>query len=301
MTHPHLRAMTYALAGFAIWSVGDSFTKLLGQANFPPWQIIVISGLFCSLTIAGVTVARGNAKALKPNNVKLELVRSFIYAIQQLINVYCFTNWPLTTVYIALFTTPMLVALIAAGWLRETLSWKQALAIIVGFGGVLLAFLPGQTGATPSGNLMLIALIAFPILGSVSVVFVRFMGRTETSESMSLFPTLVRIPLLLPLCLFGLQPVTLINGMAFAGIGFCGGIGLLLMMSALKKAPAGIVHSFHYSLLIWGALFGYLIWHDIPSLQLIAGGGVIIASGLYMVWQGTQQQKIKADKIEAVL
>jgi drug/metabolite transporter (DMT)-like permease len=66
------------------------------------------------------------------------------------------------------------------------------------------------------------------------------------------------------------------------GTGFTGGIAWLLMTAAYKHAPAATISPFHYSQIITGALLGYLIWHDVPTLHLMLGGTVIIGSGLYI-------------------
>jgi drug/metabolite transporter (DMT)-like permease len=56
----------------------------------------------------------------------------------------------------------------------------------------------------------------------------------------------------------------------------------MFMAQAYKLAPAATVAPFHYSQIITGGLIGYFIWHDVPSLHLLIGAIIIIASGLYI-------------------
>ena len=46
---------------------------------------------------------------------------------------------------------------------------------------------------------------------------------------------------------------------------------------------AGLVAPVQYTILIWGTLYGYIIFADIPDLFTFVGAAIIIASGLYTV------------------
>ena len=278
----HSRAIGYALLAFTIWALGDSFTKLSGQTRLPAAKIIVVSSLFCALTIFGVSAARGRIAQLKPKRWKLEIVRGLFYVALSFVNVFSFTHFPLTTVYVVLFLCPVFVALFAALFLREPLSWPQSLAILAGFGGVLLALHPSQEDFGNSFVMTSAVLILFPVLAALNTVFTRFLSRTEHGESMALFPTIARTLIILPFFVHQFQPITNEQMWYLAGMGIVGALGLLLMMDAIKYAPAALLWPFQYSQLVSGALLGFLIWHEVPSWPLVAGSAVIIASGLYI-------------------
>lgn len=284
----HFRAMAYALAGHTIWVLGDTCTKLAGQMRMPPVQIIVLCSLFAILTIGVVTVARGRARFLKPVRVKLEFGRGLMWSVQSFTNVISFTVFPLATVYTLLFTVPLLSSLGAAFSLREPLSLRNGLAILAGFGGVLLAVGPEKFDLGDHSWTHCAVLFAFPLLAAVNTVWVRFMSRTESSESMALFPMLVRTVVLLPFCLWYFEPLTAEGLLAVMGLGFFGGVGFLFVMAAYKHAPVALIVPFQYTQLIIGAIVGYLIWSDVPSWNLLGGAAVITASGLYIVHRARQ-------------
>jgi len=52
------------------------------------------------------------------------------------------------------------------------------------------------------------------------------------------------------------------------------------LLFAVKHTSASNVSQFHYTQLITGALISYLVWHDKPGLPMLAGGSLIIVSGL---------------------
>ena len=278
----HQRAIVYALLAFIFWTGMDCFTKLVGQDKLPVSQIIVISSFFCFTVISVVATIRGRARALVPQRWKIELGRSVMMTVMAFAGVIAFTRMPFTTVYTMLFTGPMIVAVLSVIILRESLSGRQSLAVLAGFGGVIFALRPDQAGFSSDDVLGWIALILLPVLGASNIVFVRFLRHTETNESLAFIPQFVRVILVLPLCLWQFQPLTFLQLGYLAAIGFMSAIGLLLMMQALRHAPAPLVWSFQYSQLVTGGVVGYLIWDELPSHDLILGSAVIIASGLYL-------------------
>jgi drug/metabolite transporter (DMT)-like permease len=49
---------------------------------------------------------------------------------------------------------------------------------------------------------------------------------------------------------------------------------------SLKLAPASVVSPYQYTLIVWAAIFGYLVFGDVLELWTILGAALIIAAGL---------------------
>jgi drug/metabolite transporter (DMT)-like permease len=62
---------------------------------------------------------------------------------------------------------------------------------------------------------------------------------------------------------------------------FCA-LGTLSFYIAVKHTSAANVSQYHYTQLITGTLISYLVWHDKPGVFVLAGGTLILASGLYI-------------------
>jgi drug/metabolite transporter (DMT)-like permease len=67
--------------------------------------------------------------------------------------------------------------------------------------------------------------------------------------------------------------------------GLTGGVGQLLLTQAFKIAPAAVIAPFEYAALLWTGLIGYLIWQETPTITTVAGGLIVVASGLYLLWR----------------
>ncbi len=67
--------------------------------------------------------------------------------------------------------------------------------------------------------------------------------------------------------------------------GILNGAAHFLIIEALRLGEASVIAPYKYSALIWGALFGIVIWGDIPGLWMIVGAAMIVISGLYLLKQ----------------
>ena len=43
----------------------------------------------------------------------------------------------------------------------------------------------------------------------------------------------------------------------------------------------GVISGFHYSVVIFAMILGYLVWSDVPDMLAFVGIGLIVGSGLY--------------------
>jgi drug/metabolite transporter (DMT)-like permease len=68
--------------------------------------------------------------------------------------------------------------------------------------------------------------------------------------------------------------------MALGMMGIFCAAGTLSFYFAVKHTSASNVSQYPYTQLITGALISYLVWHDKPGLPMLAGGMLIIGSGL---------------------
>ena len=64
------------------------------------------------------------------------------------------------------------------------------------------------------------------------------------------------------------------------GIAIC---GFYCLTRAYMVAEFSAVAPFEYTYIIWGVLFGYLFWHELPSTATAAGIGLLVASNLYII------------------
>jgi drug/metabolite transporter (DMT)-like permease len=63
------------------------------------------------------------------------------------------------------------------------------------------------------------------------------------------------------------------------------GAAHLMHIQAFRIEEASVLAPFRYSGIIWGVLFGFLIWGDLPDIWVVVGATIVITSGLYIYWR----------------
>ena len=65
-------------------------------------------------------------------------------------------------------------------------------------------------------------------------------------------------------------------------VGMLAAGGHLLVAHAFKHADASVLAPFQYAELVVAALLGWWLFNDIPAMTTWIGGGILVASGLYI-------------------
>jgi drug/metabolite transporter (DMT)-like permease len=60
-----------------------------------------------------------------------------------------------------------------------------------------------------------------------------------------------------------------------------GAFAEILVIMALDAAQAVVVAPVQYSLLIWGTMYGYLVFGQLPDSWTLVGAMIIVSTGLY--------------------
>ncbi len=68
-------------------------------------------------------------------------------------------------------------------------------------------------------------------------------------------------------------------------MGLTGGTGQYFMTKAFGLAKAAVISPFNYVGLLWAAIFGWVIWGDIPATHVFVGSAVVVASGLFILYR----------------
>jgi drug/metabolite transporter (DMT)-like permease len=73
-------------------------------------------------------------------------------------------------------------------------------------------------------------------------------------------------------------------------MGLTGGTGQYFMTKAFGLAKAAVISPFNYIGLLWAALFGWVIWGDIPATHVFVGSAVVVASGLFILYREVRKE-----------
>lgn len=278
-----LQGALLSLAAFGVYAVSDMTIKFMGQGMMAV-QIIFTAAL-CSLPfiLAQAALSPGGL-ALRPALPGWTAVRMALIVVNSVLVSYSFTKLPVGQAYAVFFCMPLLVTLLAVPLLGERLDAPRLLAILAGFSGVLIALRPGG-GAIEFAHL---TAIAGASLGALNSVLLRKIGSRERPAVVLLYPAGAQVLILGCLMPWVWQPMDAFQWLLAGMIGLMSTLGGVMIIAAYSRASAIVVAPMQYSQIIWGALAGALIFAEAMDGPMIAGIGVIIGAGLYLLWKAGQ-------------
>ena len=264
----------FAVAAYFSFSILDAFQKT-AVINHSIFQLLFIKYIFTLLLSCSEAKRKKNYKFWQSNNVKLQVLRSFFSIIES----GCFV---LAFRYSVGSLTPVIIVALSALILKENVSPKTWIAIFVGFLGVLIILRPGLSIFDIKSLLPLMA--AF-FLGLYQVV-TRKVSENDSTETSLFYTSLIGFIVMSILAFVYWQPLTLNSYFLFTGIGIFFSMGIYFQIIALSKARASIIQPFHYTLIFWAIILGYLVYDDLPNIPTIVGAIIIAASGIYVLRAG---------------
>lgn len=270
----------YALTAFGIYSTHDVVVKFLG-ASYSPFQIVFFSTLF-GFPIVTVMLMRdregGNLRPVHPWWTALRTLASVVSTSSAF---YAFSVLPLAQTYAIIFAAPLLITILAIPMLGETVGWRRSLAVTVGLIGVMVVLRPGSTALSP-GHL---AALAAAVFSAIAAVIVRKIGNDERSAVLLLYPMMANFLVMGLAMPFVYQPMSPEHLGGFALIAILGFGGALFHIAAYRTGSAVVVAPMQYSQILWAVVYGFVFFSETPDWNTAIGAGIIIASGVYVVFR----------------
>jgi drug/metabolite transporter (DMT)-like permease len=273
------------IAAVAVFSCMDALLKLL-SAYYPPLQVAVLRGAASlPFTLLPVMIA-GRLRELRPRRWPMHLLRGVLTVVLLGAFIYAVRELSLANAYAVFLSAPLIVAALSVPLLGERSSARTWLAILTGLAGVLIMLRPSTAGLASWGALAaLIGAIAY----ALSAIAVRVLTRTESTASVVFwtisFMTVIAALLAAP----GWVAIAPRHWPWIIAMGVVAAVGQNLLTHAFRLAPPSLVAPFEYTALLWGIAIDRIIWHVLPSARVLVGGGVVIASGLFLIWRERAQ------------
>jgi drug/metabolite transporter (DMT)-like permease len=295
MASENLRGISAMLIAVAAFAGMDAILKVL-TGYYPPMQIGALRGASSLPFVLASVAVFGRWRELRPVRWRMHLTRGILAVIMLAGFIYAVKMLSLADAYSIFFVAPLLVTAFAVPILGEHVDWRRWLAIGVGLAGVLAML--GPTGNSLS-TIGAIGAFLSAVAYALSAISVRVLTRTDTTVSM-VFWFLVLLTLFAgALAAPGWVAVRPADWTWIAALGVMGSIGQHFITEAFRHAPASVIAPFEYTALVWGVGIDWVFWDVIPGGRLFAGGGIIIAAGLFLIWRERQLHQELAASIES--
>jgi drug/metabolite transporter (DMT)-like permease len=263
---------------YLLFSMQDAAIKLL-VSGITVWQILFFRSVAvlvgCSL-IGGppLLIASVRSPILRPMLLRSVLILSAwlcYYTAAKYLQLA-----ELTTIY---FAAPIIVTVLSILVLGERVPLWRWGAVMLGFAGVLVACDPADLGL----SLPVLLVLAAACIWALSIVLMRKIALQERTMiqlvlNNAFFLVIAGVPLFWVWQTPGLEASLLL-----VTVGGLGGIAQYLLFEGMKRAPVSIIAPFEYTSLVWAFALGFMIWGDVPRVEVFAGAAVIISAGLMIV------------------
>lgn len=272
----------YMIGATVMFASGNAVSKWLVE-TYPVGEILFIRTLaslaLCSILIlptAGLAVFR-------TRKLGAHALRGASQATSQALIVMALSLIPLASAVAINFSAPLFATLAAAYFLKEAVGGARWAALAVGFLGVLIVTSPGAETFSLGA---LFALGNAVLYGSVTAG-VRGMTSTESAETLTMYQMVFLTAFFALMLPFGFTWPTGLDGIAMVLNGLINAIGQYWWTRALFLAPASAVGPFYYFMLVWSIMLGFVFWGDVPTASLLIGSGIVVGSGLFLLWRET--------------
>ena len=250
------------------------------SSGIHPFEVAFFRNLFGLVVIAPWFIKYG-IQPLVTNKIKLHFLRSFFNVIAMLTFFYALSVTPLAEVASLAFTAPLFATLLAIIFLREKIGIRRSGAIIVGFIGAAIIVNPDFKNI----NIGHMCILISASIWSVALIFIKILGRTESSVTITSYMVIFMIPLSAIAASFYWVLPSLNDLLILAVIGIAGTGAQMLLAQALKEEDTGIIMPFDFLKMIWAVLIGYLIFSETPEINIWIGGIIIFSSTLYVAYR----------------
>lgn len=275
---PVYKGILLALLGYSAFSCSDAAAKLLA-GYYPIYEVLAIeNGIACLILLAFSPWLGGVSGIFDKTNLKVNGIRAVLNFFVGILVIYSFRELPMATAYTMFFTIPFFAALFAIQIYKEKLTRNRALAIAVGFAGVMIATRPGSE----SFNVHTLVPLGTAILIMVLFVCTKSL-KNPTPFMLAFVPMAGGCIIALPFTVIDFIMPTVEHLVVFTILAAFSAAGFVMVSKAYNIAAAAVVAPFMYIQMLWGLGLGYVMFNDVADIWMLAGAGIITISGIYLV------------------
>jgi drug/metabolite transporter (DMT)-like permease len=274
------RGIAAICVGMCIFVGNDTLVKLAAEDGLNTVQIIVLRGLVASTLFVGSLVALSRHRgAIATLRHPLVILRSSIDAVVTLAFITALPLMAIADLTAISMVSPILITILSALLLRESVGWRRWLAVAVGFIGMLLVVRPSSDGFQLAGLLGLASASGV----AVREIVTRRLPAALPSPFVALATTLTTTALGLVLTPFWpawTMPSPHAIGYLLGSAGLLVA-GTMLVILGFRDVDVSAVSPFRFTSVAWAMLAGMLVFGNTPTPIALVGAALIVASGIY--------------------
>jgi len=287
MESNNLKAAMFVVIAMTMITTNDAIVKHITEV-FNVGQIMFLRGALICVIFASFMRLRGQPIFQRRSLHRWNLLRALFELGATLFFLTGLSMLPIAVASTLGFSSPIFLALLAGLVLREKVGFDRWIVILVGFGGVLLITNPFATETSWA--------VIFPIICAFFVALrdlaIRFVPNELPSSQVAFTNAWV--------VMLGGGLYSLYQGWGdaelhwylwFLGLGVALYTGYLCLIIGSRLGELSFISPFKYISIIIAIVYGYLIWGEKPTLNMIAGALIIVISGIALL--STEKRRVR--------
>jgi len=284
----------FLCAGVFVFSLQDGIVKLL-STDYSVTEAVYIRSIVAIPLLAGLVHWEVGIGALASPKYWWLFIRACALFVSYMAYYLAFPALPLADAVSLFFVAPLFISVFAGPVLGETVGWRSWGAIAIGTAGVVVMLRPGTGFFEPAALLSLFSALLY----AAAALLTRRLGGTEPGSVMTFYQNIVFLAgaaLTAAVLTFGgfdqanhpslnflvrsWQLPTTIDLALMGSCGIIATVGTLFLTQAYRIAEVSRIGPFEYTGILWGPIWGFLIFSEVPRATTIAGAALIVVSGL---------------------
>ena len=288
-----VKAISLKVVSALIFAVMAVQVRYLGAA-YPVGQVVFFRSAFAIVPVIVIYAWRRELEAAVRMGRPFGHVGRGLTAIGAMFcNFSALARLPVVDATAISFAAPLITVAMAALLLRERVRIYRWSAVIVGFVGVLVMLVPhldpaGAALASAGEGIGAFFGLSGAFFNAGSVIQTRHLTKSESTSSIVFYFSIICALGGLVTWPLGWNMPSARELAALISIGFCGGLGHIVLTESYRYAPASLVAPFDYTSMLWALVLGYLAFGELPTALGFLGGAIIVAAGLFVIWRERQ-------------
>ena len=289
------QAVFYILLAILLFDLQAVIIKYLG-GRYAVEQLASfrnLFGLIPSLLVLGLSSEwHRRGRILVIRQWRLGIARGLSIAAAQFCLYLSLTKMELATASTLAFIGPVFITLLSVPILGHRVGAWRLLAVLTGFGGVLMIMAPGSEIFSLYSLLPLGAAFGY----SLSTVCVRLLDDEVPTPLANMYASVGALmgSLGILASAAGYQPVASIHDWTLLlAMGMVGGCAVLSLITAYRLARPSSLSPFEYFGIPFSFVLGWIFFDEAPFDRLIPGVFLIVAGGLLIAWRERRKPAVK--------
>ena len=285
---PLFKIILLSSSGFFMFVCMDSLAKFLGSVM--PVTQAVWGRFFFHFIAMLIYFLIFKPKLNLTKNFKIQILRSLLMVTATFFMFNSLQRFDLVDIYVVFFSAPLIVAILSAYFLKDVLSLKGFLLMLLSFGSIVYSLGPSMKVLSPE----LIFPLVPPLCWALYQFFTKLISGNNDPFAAVFYTAIIGTIVSSVYISFNWVPLEKnIYWIPLIIMGIAGFVSHFILIYAIQLSNLSFVTNFQYSQLLWSTIINFLIFGVPFDLNKIFGVIGIIIFGILFIRTEGKKKKIK--------